>query len=142
MRNLKLDPLLKDDEPKIKRLYIGLFYQYYRKKKSYLRPKSLIKLMNKVPKGKNLSNYDQFIFDKNLDYFMGSTLQDLANFTGNKLVFYAGASRSSNVTVKVCTVEPDCATRETHFLVPALFPIIILLLFPRGGRVKPFVFIL
>ena len=121
MRNLKLDPLLKDDEPKIKRLYIGLFYQYYRKKKSYLRPKSLIKLMNKVPKGKNLSNYDQFIFDKNLDYFMGSTLQDLANFTGNKLVFYAGASRSSNVTVKVCTVEPDCATRETHFLVPALY---------------------
>ena len=121
MRNLKLDPLLKDDEPKIKRLYIGLFYQYYRKKKSYLRPKSLIKLMNKVPKGKNLSNYDQFIFDKNLDYFMGSTLQDLANFTGNKLVFYAGASRSSNVTVKVCTVEPDCATREIHFLVPALY---------------------
>ena len=121
MRNLKLDPLLKDDEPKIKRLYIGLFYEYYRKTKSYLRPKSLLKLMNKVPKGKNLSNYDQFIFDKNLDYFMGSTLQDLANFTGNKLVFYAGASRSSNVTVKVCTVEPDCATRETHFLVPALY---------------------
>ena len=121
MRNIKLDPLLKDDEPKIKRLYIGLFYQYYKKPNSFLRPKSLIKLMNKVPKGKNLTNYDQFISDKNLDYFMGSTLQDLANFTGNKLVFYAGASRSSNITVEVCKVEPDCVTRETHFLVPALY---------------------
>ena len=121
MRNIKLDPLLKDHEPRIKRLYIGLFYQYYKKKNSFLRPKSLIKLMNKVPKGRNLSNYDQFVHDKNLDYFMGSTLQDLANYTGHKLVFYAGASRNSNITVEVCKVEPDFATRETHFLVPALY---------------------
>ena len=121
MRNIKLDPLLQDNEPRIKRLYIGLFYQYFKKEKSYLRAKSLVSLMNKVAKFENLSNFEKFVLEKGLDRFNGKTLQELADFTGHKLVFYAGASRSTNVTVEVCSIVPELVTKETHFLVPALY---------------------
>ena len=120
MRNIRLEPLLKENEPKIKRLYIGLFYQYH-KRKSFLRPKALSNLLNKIPRGKTLSNYEEFFREKELGQFRGKTLQDLADFTGHKLVFYAGASRCTNVTVEACQITPEYTTNETHFLVPALY---------------------
>ena len=121
MRNIKLDPLIQDHEPKIKRLYIGLFYQYFKREKTYLRAKSLVNLMNKVPKFENLSNFEKFVHEKGLDKFTGKTLQELADFSGHQLVFYAGASRSTNVTVEVCKIVPEVVTKETYFLVPALY---------------------
>ena len=101
---------------KLIELIYGSFFTYYFNGKD-LRIRNLNRLINKKEKNGSFI-FQKFLRDKDFENFSGRTLGEFAEYTGYKLVFWAGV-HYTNSTVKAYEIEPNFSVKTIHFLVPA-----------------------
>ena len=99
-------------------LFYGTFFTYHFTG-SELRIRGLNRLINKKDKSGEFL-FSKFLLERDLLSFSGTTLGDFAEFTGFKLVFWAG-SRYTNSTARAADIEADISVKSIHFLVPAAY---------------------
>ena len=105
-------------EKKLLQLIHGSFFTY-NFNGSELRQRTLNRLLNKKHKNGTFL-FDQFLSDHEFSSFRGTTLGDFVEFTGFKLIFWAG-QRYTNSTVKAAEISSDISVKNIHFLVPAAY---------------------
>ena len=101
---------------KLIELIYGSFFTYFFNGKD-LRIRNLNRLINKKEKNGSFI-FQKFLRDKDFENFSGRTLGEFAEYTGYKLVFWAGV-HYTNSTVKAYEIEPNFSVKTIHFLVPA-----------------------